>query len=88
MVAVLWPGCGVVVRAVAVSAALATWLAGATTAPASGWSIQQTPIVTGETEVVLNGVSCPSPTVCTAVGYTSASAGSYVPLVERWTRNS
>jgi hypothetical protein len=55
-----------------------------------GWSIQPTHNPTGVTSSHLNGVSCTSPTSCTAVGGYSAGfiLGTHFPaggtLVERW----
>jgi hypothetical protein len=61
-------------------AALGVANAGAAAPP---WVVQATPnpvIPTGE----LFGVSCTSGTACTAVGFTSNSAGTDLPLAERW----
>ena len=62
---------------------------GATLALAEGWNGEEwkeqtvsTP--TGATETELNGVSCTSLSVCTAVGAYLNSAGVWVPLAERW----
>ena len=46
------------------------------------WTIQTTPHPTGSHATALAGVSCISPTTCTAVGYSTGSAK--VPLAERW----
>ena len=51
---------------------------------ASGWSIQATPILGGQPQDVLNGVSCTSSTGCTAVGDYVNRTGTKVTLVERW----
>ena len=48
------------------------------------WSIQRTPNLRGATSSLLFGVSCASRTACTAVGSVTDSAGTTVPLVERW----
>jgi hypothetical protein len=63
-------------------------LASAGSAAASAWSIQRTPNPAGGTDSVLSGVSCPSPTACTAVGYFTDLAGAGVPLAERWNGTS
>jgi hypothetical protein len=47
------------------------------------WSVQQTPIV-GAGNSSLSGVSCVSPTACTAVGSQDPGVPRGVPLVERW----
>lgn len=47
----------------------------------SAWSIQATPNPAGSFTSILNALSCPSVESCTAVGDTSAGAGS-VPLAE------
>jgi hypothetical protein len=47
------------------------------------WSVQSTPS-TGGTANHLLGVSCTSPTACTAVGHYSSSANPTPPLAERW----
>jgi hypothetical protein len=49
----------------------------------TGWTTQSTPNPTGATFGNLRGVSCASPTSCTAVGYYIDSAGTYVTLAER-----
>jgi acetyl esterase/lipase len=69
-------------RVVAMAVTLAC-LAAASSAAAAGWSIQANPRIGGATDSGLHGVSCPSPTACTAVG---AYAGLYKrgALVERW----
>lgn len=56
----------------------------------SRWSIQHVPaLAAGRGHVsYLGGVSCPSRTYCTAVGYSGNAAGSRgVTLVERWDAN-
>jgi hypothetical protein len=68
-----------VAPAVAVSATVALCLAGASTALASGWSIQPTPNPVGATSSMLAAVSCPSTTACIAVG--DSTLGS---LAESW----
>jgi hypothetical protein len=70
--------------AVAVASCVALCLANADTAAASAWSIQRTPNPVGATDSVLSGVSCTSPTTCTAVGYFTDRKGVGVPLAERW----
>lgn len=47
------------------------------------WSIQKTPNAPGGAASELTGVSCTSPTACTAVG-TYDTAGNMVTLAERW----
>jgi hypothetical protein len=47
------------------------------------WSVQQTPTV-GAGNSSLSGVSCVSPTACTAVGSHGPDLPPMVPLVERW----
>src|ERR1019366_5507091 len=51
---------------------------------ATGWVIQRTPNPEGATYVQLVGVSCASPTWCTAVGFFSDVTGIDVMLAERW----
>ena len=49
------------------------------------WSIQRTPTPSGTTDSFLGGVSCASPTACTAVGsYVKGVLGNTLSLVERW----
>jgi hypothetical protein len=48
------------------------------------WVIQQTPHPAGAMSTALAGVSCPSPTACTAVGSFTNSAGTEVTLAERY----
>src|SRR5205807_9797035 len=53
----------------------------------SSWAIQSTPNPAGAKASVLSGVACPSTTLCTAVGYASASSyrsGVGSTLAERW----
>jgi hypothetical protein len=47
------------------------------------WSIQTTPIPSGATLAIFNGVSCTSASSCTAVGRYNTSAGQ-LALAERW----
>jgi hypothetical protein len=49
----------------------------------TSWSIQQTPAPAGGQAVILNGVSCPSATSCTAVGSYQASGVPFT-LAETW----
>ena len=73
-----------VASVVAVSVTLAVWLAGASTALASGWAIQSTPNHTGASQSSLSGVSCTSAAACTAVGNYKNSAGTVLTLAEQW----
>jgi len=50
----------------------------------TGWAIQPTPTPTGALSGALNAVSCPSATICTAVGGDTNSSGTGVTLAERW----
>src|SRR5919201_345683 len=59
---------------------IATALAAAPTAPAS-WLFQGSPMPTGADTWELNGVSCTSKTLCTAVGSYSDATGSH-PMAE------
>jgi hypothetical protein len=43
----------------------------------SSWAAQTTPVPAGATLAVLNGVSCPSATACTAVGYYKTAGGQF-----------
>jgi hypothetical protein len=84
-----WRGCaGAALPALAVACVAVTcvalWLANADTAAASVWSIQRTPNPGGATDSALSGVSCTSPTACTAVGHFTDAVGAGVPLAERW----
>ena len=73
-------GLMIVVTAVSV----AVWCVGAASA-AAGWVIQTTPNPAGASGSVLNGVSCTSPTSCTAVGsYFAEPAGTLSTLAEYW----
>jgi hypothetical protein len=49
----------------------------------TGWSVQPTPDLAGAA-ADLAGVSCPSPTVCTAVGSYSDMSGLWYTLALRW----
>lgn len=53
----------------------------------SRWAIQPTPNPTGAPQAALGGVSCASPTNCTAVGDYYAASG-YQPLAEQWDGSS
>jgi hypothetical protein len=53
----------------------------------TSWSIQQTRAPAGGQAVILNGVSCPSATSCTAVGSYQASGVPFT-LAETWDGNS
>jgi hypothetical protein len=48
------------------------------------WSIEPTPNAAGATSSALNGVSCPSPGECMAVGFSTDGAGNNATLAERW----
>jgi sugar lactone lactonase YvrE/alpha-tubulin suppressor-like RCC1 family protein len=50
----------------------------------SGWSIQSTPSPEGAAATHLVGVSCASPSACTASGSYTDGAGAEVPLTESW----
>jgi hypothetical protein len=50
----------------------------------TGWAIQPTPTLEAATYVQLVGVSCASPTWCTAAGFFSIVTGIEVMLAERW----
>jgi hypothetical protein len=54
----------------------------------SGWVLQSTPTPSGAGNSLLNAVSCPSTSVCTAVGYYYNSADVAVTLAERWNGSS
>jgi hypothetical protein len=54
----------------------------------TSWSVQQVPDLTGPTYTDLNGVSCTSTTVCTAVGSLLNGANFPVTVAERWTGTS
>lgn len=54
----------------------------------SAWALQSAPTRSGATESALNGVSCPSPTACTAVGYFKNASNVYLPLAARWNGTS
>lgn len=49
----------------------------------AAWAVQSSPNPAGSTNSSLNAVSCPSPTVCTAVGYDS-EAGGTTTIAEGW----
>jgi hypothetical protein len=48
------------------------------------WTVQATPIPAGAVNPGFNGVSCTSPTHCTAVGGYFANGTADTPLAERW----
>ncbi len=48
------------------------------------WEILSTSMPSGAVSAQLNGVSCPSTSACTAVGYSENGSGTKKPLVERW----
>jgi hypothetical protein len=48
------------------------------------WAIQPTPTPAGALSSGLSGVSCPSPTTCTAIGGYTNSSGIGATLAERW----
>ena len=50
----------------------------------SQWAAQATPDPPGATSSNLTGVSCPSPTQCTAVGYEETCCGDTLPFAESW----
>ncbi len=50
----------------------------------TAWTIQPTPNPAGAVQSFLNGVSCISPSACTATGETHNAAGTVHTLVERW----
>jgi hypothetical protein len=50
----------------------------------TGWSIQPIPSVPGATGSSLNGVSCATPSACTAVGSSTGRGGIEVTLAEHW----
>jgi hypothetical protein len=50
----------------------------------TAWAIQRTPSPDGSTASYLRGVSCPSASACTAVGFYTTSSGASVMLAERW----
>jgi hypothetical protein len=68
----------------AASVTLAVWLAGTSTALASGWTIQPTPNPTGVSASALKAVSCPAATSCIGVGDTNDISGPIGPLAEQW----
>ncbi len=54
----------------------------------TAWTIQNTPNPSGASSSTLNGVSCTSPTACTAVGSYTNSAGAQLALAEAWNGTS
>jgi hypothetical protein len=69
--------------AVAVVVALVFSLAGASSALASGWSVQRSPIPRGASSSLLSGVSCGSAKACVAIGSDVTSTVESA-LAERW----
>jgi hypothetical protein len=63
-----------------------SWFIGEYPVGGGGWIAVPitTPLPTGATETVLDGVSCSGESACTAVGSYKGSEGIYHPLVERW----
>ena len=53
----------------------------------AGWSVQHTLYPDGATGVRFSGVSCGSPSACTAVGFFGTAAGYNETLAERWNGN-
>jgi hypothetical protein len=54
----------------------------------TSWTIQRVPSPPGSNTIVLNGVSCTSPSACTAVGEYDTSKGAQPGLAERWNGTS
>ena len=55
----------------------------------SRWSLEATPKIAGAFETQLRGVSCTSPSACSAVGYYNpSSSGPHRTLAERWNGTS
>jgi hypothetical protein len=52
------------------------------------WTVQSTPNPRGAASSVLNSVSCPSGSACTAVGQFVAGSGAQLTLAERWNGRS
>lgn len=50
----------------------------------SKWMVQFTPSPAGATSAALHGVSCASPSLCTAVGQDESSSGIRLSLAERY----
>ena len=50
----------------------------------TAWSIASTPVPTGATDSYLDGVSCTSPTACTATGGYTDGSGTGETLAEEW----
>ena len=50
----------------------------------TAWSIASTPVPTGATDSYLDGVSCTSPTACTATGGYTDGSGAGETLAEEW----
>jgi hypothetical protein len=71
-------------RTVVACVASAAWFAGASQAHPTSWIPQSAPVPTGATGSELNGVSCPKPRICVAVGGVEDNAGGVAPLVERY----
>ena len=75
-----WSWVRIVVCVVAALALLVWWLAGASAALASGWSIQSFPAH----GVMPSAVSCVSQTACTAVGVVSHPGTGSAAFAARW----
>jgi hypothetical protein len=54
----------------------------------SGWVVQATPGVSGALSSVLTGVSCPTGTDCTAVGWYATHGGQELATAEQWNGTS
>jgi hypothetical protein len=50
----------------------------------TNWAVQPVPLPAGAFEAILNGVSCPTATDCTAVGDYNVSTTGGVPFAEQW----
>jgi hypothetical protein len=63
-----------------------TWFVGEYPVGGGTWIVSTvtTPLPSGSSETVLDGVSCSAASECTAVGSYKGSEGTYHPLVERW----
>jgi hypothetical protein len=64
-------------------------MASPTVAASTGWNLQSTPNPKGAGSDLgqgsqLNGVSCTSPSACTAVGFYTKATGTELTLAERW----
>jgi hypothetical protein len=54
----------------------------------SGWAVQTTPGVSGAASSVLTGISCPTETDCTAVGWYSTQGHQDLATAEQWNGTS